>query len=320
MQKAFELYKKLKIRYLEGQFNLRKWRTNNPVLRKLIKNCENVSSDSNFNNNAKKHLGLIWDDLCDILQFDFTEICNHAEKLTATKRNVLKILASFYDPLGLIQPIIISLKVLFQKICKSTSDWDEPIQNDILHEWNKTILEMSKLKSISVKRCYMITEVNDPFVTYELHGFSDASPQAYSAAVYLRGITQSGSIKITLVSSKSRVAPLKSDTTIPRLELMGNLFLARLCNNIYSVLNKQINQTEIFYWTYNKITLAWIISFQKEYKTFVENRVQKIRKLTKFENWRYCSTENNPADLITHTGVSPLTMNEKNCGGLVPSF
>ena len=33
---AFELYKKLNIRFLEGQFNLTKWRTNDKQLRLLI--------------------------------------------------------------------------------------------------------------------------------------------------------------------------------------------------------------------------------------------------------------------------------------------
>ena len=33
---AFELYKKLKLRFLEGQFNLAKWRTNDMQLRLLI--------------------------------------------------------------------------------------------------------------------------------------------------------------------------------------------------------------------------------------------------------------------------------------------
>ena len=33
---AFELYKKLKLRFLEGQFDLAKWRTNDMQLRLLI--------------------------------------------------------------------------------------------------------------------------------------------------------------------------------------------------------------------------------------------------------------------------------------------
>ena len=38
--------------------------------------------------------------------------------LTTTKRNVLKILLSFCDLIGLIQLIMIGLKILMQNICK----------------------------------------------------------------------------------------------------------------------------------------------------------------------------------------------------------
>ena len=37
---AFELYKRLKLRFLEGRFNLRKWRTNNQKLREKINETE----------------------------------------------------------------------------------------------------------------------------------------------------------------------------------------------------------------------------------------------------------------------------------------
>ena len=52
-----------------------------------------------------------------MLVFDFSDICETYKILDITKRNVLKILAMFYDPIGLLQPILINLKILFQEIC-----------------------------------------------------------------------------------------------------------------------------------------------------------------------------------------------------------
>ena len=36
--------------------------------------------------------------------------------LNATKRNVLKVLAMFYNPVGFLQPVIINLKIISEKL------------------------------------------------------------------------------------------------------------------------------------------------------------------------------------------------------------
>ena len=78
-----------------------------------------------------KILGVIWDETDDNLIYDFKEICEFSKTIKATKRNVLKILAMFYDPIGVLQPIMINLKILFQKLCKAKVDWDGDIPNEI---------------------------------------------------------------------------------------------------------------------------------------------------------------------------------------------
>jgi len=65
----------------------------------------------------------------------------------------------------------------------------------------------------------------------ELHGFSDASQQALGAVVYLRTLDECGSARISLISAKSKVAPLKK-VMIPRLELSAAVLLARLIRQI----------------------------------------------------------------------------------------
>lgn len=60
-----------------------------------------------------------------------------------------------------------------------------------------------------------------------LVGFSDASPAAHNAVIYLRSETCDGSAKSYLICSKTKVAPIKL-TTIPKLEFQGALLLAEL--------------------------------------------------------------------------------------------
>ena len=85
-EKALDLYKKLKIIFLEVLFHLRKCRINHPKLRKLICGGEQSLGPS-------KILGVIWDEQTDNFVFDFAEICKFSKGLNVTKRNVLKILA-----------------------------------------------------------------------------------------------------------------------------------------------------------------------------------------------------------------------------------
>ena len=68
----------------------------------------------------------------------------------------------------------------------------------------------------------------------QLHGFSDASEKAYAAVVYMRSCYDNGTVDVKLVTSKSRVAPL-SKQSIPRLELLGALILARLADALSSL-------------------------------------------------------------------------------------
>ena len=56
------------------------------------------------------------------LYFDFAKLAETASKQKPTKRNILSILSSFYDPTGFIQPLTATMKVLFQDIYKSKID------------------------------------------------------------------------------------------------------------------------------------------------------------------------------------------------------
>lgn len=94
--KAFELFKKLQLRFSDGHFWLQKWRTNHAELRKQIYEVSSCQPSS------KKVLGIVWDDLNDKLVFDLETLYAAAKDLPPTKRNVLKIIASFFDPLGLL--------------------------------------------------------------------------------------------------------------------------------------------------------------------------------------------------------------------------
>ena len=247
---SMRLYTKLKTRFQTANFNFRKWRTNDDELRSLISNDDKTHA-------PEKILGVKWDEFEDTLIFDLQEICNNSTSSTITKRTMLKTLASFFDPLGLLQPIVVGLKILFQEACKHTKDWDETLPQQLQERWNERIQELDELQIVDVQRPYITNDAADPVVSYELHGYSDASSDAYGACVYLKATSISGNIQTALISSKSKVAPIKT-MTIPRLELLGNLLLARLTKTVVEALKHRYNFKRITYWTDSMASLAWI--------------------------------------------------------------
>ena len=50
--------------------------------------------------------------------------------------------------------------------------------------------------------------------------------------------------------------------------------------------------------------MSWIKAIDKQFNTFVETRLREIRNNKNTENWSYCSTKFNPADLITSVGIT----------------
>ena len=64
---------------------------------------------------------------------------------------------------------------------------------------------------------------------YDIYGFADASEKEYSAVVYLV-IAVSGNY-FPVLWSKTRVAPLRRQS-IPRLELLSGVILARLVSSV----------------------------------------------------------------------------------------
>lgn len=63
---------------------------------------------------------------------------------------------------------------------------------------------------------------NNTQLSFDIHGFSDASEKAFGAAIYVVSTDDEGNIHSHLICSKSRVAPLKT-LSIPRLD-SSNLF------------------------------------------------------------------------------------------------
>nr|CAI5867743.1 unnamed protein product [Callosobruchus analis] len=276
-------------------FHLRKWISNIPEVVTKIGGDDSSEVIVDFGEKGTtKTLGLYWAVSKDML--------NYCIKLSTsltlvTKRTILSEISRIFDPLGLISPCVILVKILLQELWMLKLSWEDTVPSGIAEYWKKLRSDFYQLETLNIQRQIVCRE----YSSIQLHGFCDASSKAYGAAVYLRSVDASGSVQVSLVAAKSRVAPLKA-LTIPRLELCGALVLVELVQRIKGALTLKIDS--IYLWCDSTVVLSWIATSPHLLQTFVSNRVAKIQELSQGDDWYHVKTDENPADLISR-GVPP---------------
>ena len=201
-------------------------------------------------------------------------------------------------------PVIIPFKVLFQQLCQAKIEWDQPLTGKLLKKWQCLIASLREAQPLSISRSYF-DDIQEKVQVYSLCGFCDAYLKAYAAVVYLMVQTESG-CSLRFVVSKTRGAPVQSQT-ISRLELLSALLLARLMDNVAISLGTLLPLSQPRCFTDSVVTLYWIQGIEKQWKPFVQNRVNEIRKLLPLNCWNHCSGKDNPAG-VPSRGLTPLEL------------
>ena len=96
----------------------------------------NKFADSKVNN-EQKILDILWDESEDKLVFRLDHIFKDATNIIPTKRNILSVISTVYDPVGYLQSFTIQLQILFQRIFKLNIDRDDSI-GKLIVECKKT--------------------------------------------------------------------------------------------------------------------------------------------------------------------------------------
>lgn len=296
-----QLYFDLKQTLASSGFNLHKFCSNsNSTSRKLFSDIS-LNKELFSKENPCTVLGITWNPAPDILKIHTP---SSLDKSVLTKRVILSIIAQCYDPLGLVNPVIVQGKLLMQHLWHLRLQWDTPINDPhIQSTWTKFLTTLILLKDISIPRCL---RAHNEVLSFELHGFCDASGKAYGGCVYLRTIYVDQSATSHLVAAKSKVSPLSKPLTIPKLELNGMVLLAKLFSRISLTFKNTIPISRHILWSDSQVALSWIKSPPGRWTAFVSNRVTQIQNLTSDASWRHIRSHLNPADLLSR-GTSLTT-------------
>jgi hypothetical protein len=275
-----------------GGFHLTKWTSNNREVLQVIPRADRAKDVKNLDLTTdplptERALGMLWSPERDIFSFQIT-----IKDKPPTRRGILSIVSSVYDPLGFIAPVTLPAKEIMQDLCRQKVGWDEKIPDMHKRRWQQWISELPKLESLSVDRCFKPVDFGEIMTTQLLH-FSDASQSGYGTVSYIRMVNSIGDIHCAFVMGKSRVAPLKQ-VSIPRLELTAATVAVRVNNMIHKELEIPINET--VFWTDSMTVLRYICNESTRFHTFVANRVALIRDGSRSSQWRYVDTKRNPAD------------------------
>ena len=103
-----------------------------------------------------------------------------------TKRYVLKVIASIYNPIELLSPVTNRFKIILQEICQSKYGWDEEISKQLKIKWNTLLTSAMAVEKFYLTQNYLGDRSLCDVVVMELHRFCDASKKAYAAVVYIR--------------------------------------------------------------------------------------------------------------------------------------
>lgn len=281
-----------------AHYELRQWASNSATVLQALSTDRQKKPTTHLHDGSttERVLGLIWRCSEDQLTFnlDMARLPSGAmDNDTPTKREVLKLIMSLFDPLGLAAPVTSRAKQILQEIWRRGTGWDQPIDNDLAPQWKEWIRQLRNLADVSIPRCYL---QYSEAARLELHTFVDASEAAYSAALYWRTTTPDGEVSTSLVLAKARVAPLKL-TSIPRLELQAAVMGSRMAA---AVIEEHDRKPDLkTYWTDSKTVLTWLRNGARAYRPYVAHRIAAIEEHTTVSEWRWVPTKLNVADDAT---------------------
>ena len=268
--------------------SLSKWASNLPSVlsSEFSQDSTNLKLIEMNDMSVVKTLGIRWQTDGDFFRF----IYRNVKDRKFSKRVLLSEASRIFDPLGYVSPVVIRFKILFQETWIRKIGWDEIVPDDIRSKWIEITDSLIDLENLEIPRWM------GAGTKLTIHGFSDASIKAYAAVLFTRIEDDMGNVKVRLLCSKTKLAPIKT-ISVARLELCGAHLLARTINGVQKLFGDY--EVKYYCWCDSKIVLAWLKSHPSRWTTFVANRCSHILDLIPNVQWGYVPSGLNPADIAS---------------------
>jgi hypothetical protein len=189
-----------------GGFKLTKWVSNSKRVLEAVSSLEGVSTEVDLDMDdgpTSRVLGVQWRVKDDVITFKRKS--ETSDTNLVSKRTLLSLVCSIFDPLGILAPFLVRARILIQTLWQMGVEWDTTLGSDIAALWAQLIAELDMIEEFRVMRKYWPPRF-EPIHT-SLHVFGDSSEKAYAAVCYIRVVSYSGEIHVSYVMSRMRVAP-----------------------------------------------------------------------------------------------------------------
>ena len=90
-------------------------------------------------------------------------------KTKVTRRCIWSFVSSMFDPLGLVSPVLVTGKLLFQEATRLKIPWDEEVPTDLCNGWKCWLGTLLHLSELRIPRCLKPDNYDDAVL--ELHHF-----------------------------------------------------------------------------------------------------------------------------------------------------
>lgn len=298
IQEAVKKQEELRKVLCQYGLNIRKWSSNTEdALRGINSDLKETLTELSFEEEEfRKTLGVFWAPKGDFFSFSTAQFNN--DKQTLTKRTILSLIARLYDPMGWVGPCTLHAKIIMQRIWEQQLGWDDEVCGTIKADFEEFLQDLHQLTKIKLPRWIKILDDDTPITLY---GFSDASLKAYGSVLYIKNPDVTDSNKLLLLTSRTRVKPLKH-VTLARLELNAAVMLAEMVKWAKKLLEPR--KVKVLVFSDSQIVLSWLRSHPSRWKMYVAGRTTKILESTTSEEWSYVNTKHNPADFASR-GLMP---------------
>lgn len=307
---------------------IRKWLSNHPEALIAIDPAYKMEADSKQIINdgivtQSNMLGLRYHPKSDKISFKVSNFKKYEPDEKVCLRNQLSRIALIYDSTGVLSPLFITGILLIQKtyefllgikgkIKKNCPLIDQPLDENLSKPWKEWCDDVLKIQNYEIPR-WLGHKLGNHL---SIIATSDASQNAYAAAIYMRSESDC-EVHTHLLVARACCKPIKANHTISRLKLLGLLLSVELTIKCKKALqhacdaNGDGQKIRVIYLCSSQIVIAWVQSLPDDRMLFVRNKLIKIHRLQSPLEIFYIESELNSSNLATRGMTSEQLLASK---------